>query len=167
MTTFEKIEQLSDNEILFVCKGFSSFLLEKINPQPEEVFKDIPPDLKGIYEFNTLISKEIDDLEVDVLPEEAVPVAKAQLSYWSKDPDFSLLLEEYLETNTIKPMAAATILLVGAVLLTTIISTSLKIERKDGKTTISYDGKNISDNAVKLVTAVLTAIPESLKSILT
>lgn len=167
MKTNEKIEQLSDIEIISVYQGFSGYLLGKIDLEAGEVFKNIPPELKKIKDINALTNIEIDDLEVGIIPEEVLPIAKAQLHYWANEPDFAMLLEEYMENNKIKPMAAGTILFVGAVLLTTIISTSLKIERKDGKTTFSYGSSNISSNAVNLVTSFLTAIPESLKIILT
>ena len=47
----------------------------------------------------------------------------------------------------------------------TIVSSSLKVEYKNGKISVNYDSSNISNNAVGLVKAVLTKSPESIKSI--
>ena len=167
MKTLEKVNQLSEDEILSLYQGFSGFLMNKTNVDSGELIKNIPSQLKEVNDLCTLIEKEIDDLDIKIKPNEVIPLAKVQLTYWATDEVIAPILEEYMNTNKIQSMAAGTILLVGAVLITTLLTTSLKIERKDGKTNWSFDSSNISPNAVNLVNAILTSIPESIKSLLT
>ncbi len=100
-----------------------------------------------------------------VKPDEVVPVVRTIMEQWTEDSEKSLVLEQYMESHQIHTLDAGVILALGSVLVTTIVSSSLKVEFKNGKLSIDYDSSNISNNAVDLVKAVLTKLPESIKSI--
>ena len=100
-----------------------------------------------------------------VKPDEGVPVVRTVLELWAVDPEKSPVLERFMETYQIHTMDAGVILAIGSVLVTTIVSSSLKVGYKDGKLSISYGTENISDNAVKMVKTVLSQLSESIKSI--
>lgn len=166
MTTLEKIQQLNDNEVLNLFQGFSAHLMKQIQIDPIDVIKNPPEEVTAIESIKLISKTDSGKMNSIVNAMEVVPVAKALLEQWASDPEMSPVLDEFLESNPINTMAAGVILAIGSVILMTIVSTSLKIELKDGNLNISYDTGNISNNAVEMVKAVLNKIPESINGIL-
>lgn len=166
MTTLEKIQQLNDNEILSLFQGFSTHLMKQIQVDALDVINNPPGEVIDIEGIKILSEADSDKLDSVINVEEVVPVAKTLLEQWASDPEMGPVLDEFMESYSIHAMAAGVILALGSVILMTIVSTSLKVEFKEGKLSISYDSSNISDNAVEMVKAVTSKIPESLKNIL-
>ncbi|WP_319503378.1 hypothetical protein [uncultured Draconibacterium sp.] len=165
METIKRINELTDNEQLALYHGFLNFVMSRLTNDPLEILEDLPEELKRETELDNLLKANLEDLETRIEANEVLPVAKEQLQLWAEDEILAPLLEEYMDSNPIKAMAAGTILAFGAVLLVTIVSTSLKVEVKDGKTSISYSSSNISDNAVEIVKAVMGKVPETIQHI--
>ena len=147
-------------------QGFSAHLMKQIQIDAIDVIKNPPEEVTTIEIIKLLSKTDFGKMNSNVNVEEVVPVAKTLLEQWASDPEMSPVLDEFLESNPINTMAAGVILAIGSVILMTIVSTSLKVEFKDGKLSISYDTSNISDNAVEMVKTVMTKIPESINSIL-
>lgn len=165
MKTTEKLDKLTPDQIISLYQGFSGFLLSKLNVDPEEIIKNVPVELTSDTQMIEVDKLDLEKLDSQVVPVEVIPVAKAQLYQWAENPQIAPLLDEYIESFDFTAMAAGTILAVGTVLLMTIVSTSVKVEIKDGKKSFSYTSENISKNAVELVKAVLSNIPVSLKKL--
>ena len=166
MTTIEKIQQLSDNEALSFYQGFSRHLIRQLQVDAESIIKNLPKDLLDIDSINSLQKTDLDNLDSRVIPDEVVPVVRVLLEQWAGSPDIAPVMEKYLESDKINTMSAGAIVPLASILLMTIVSTSLKVEYKDGKFSMSYGTIHISDNAVKIVNAVLDKIPNSIKSLL-
>lgn len=166
MTTLEKIKQLSDNEVLSLYQGFSGYLMNATEVDSLDVIKNPPGDLSTDQTLKSIKQVDIDKLESVVKPWEVIPAVRMQMEQWAQNPDLVSVLDEFMKSNQTHKMAAGVILAIGSVLVMTIVSTSLKVEYKEGKLNISYDSSNISNNAVEMVKAVMTKIPESIKNIL-
>jgi len=165
MDLLTKLKQMSDNEILSLYQGFSGYLVQEIQYDSVEVITNLPGALSTDETLSLIQQADLEKMESLVKPDEVVPVARTILELWARDPEKSIVLEQYLESHKIRTMDAGVILAIGSVLVTTIVSSSLKINYKNGKLTISYDSSNISNNAVEMVKAVLTKFPESIKDI--
>ena len=166
MTTIEKIQQLSDNEVLSLYQGFSTHLRKQIQVDAADVIKNPPEDLLNLKDINFIQQKDLDKLDSIVKAEEVISVVRILMEQWANDPSIAPVLDEFMESYPINTMDAGIILALGSVMLMAIVSTSLKVEYKEGNLSISYDSSNISDNAVEMVKAVVTKIPETLKNIL-
>lgn len=161
-----KLKQMSDNEILSLYQGFSGYLASEIQYDPMNVIKDLPGKLSDEESLSLIQQTDLSKMDSLVSPAEVIPVVRTIMELWADDPEKSPVLERFMEAYKINTMDAGVILALGSVLVTTIISTSLKIEYKNGKLSINYDSSNISDNAVELVKTVLTKIPESIKNVI-
>lgn len=161
-----KLKQMSDNEVLSLYQGFSAYLASEIQYDPMNVIKDLPDELSNDETLKLIQQTDLSKMESLVTPAEVVPVVRTIMELWADDPGKSPVLERFMENYKIYTMDAGVILALGSVLVTTIISTSLKIEYKNGKLAISYDSSNISGNAVELVKTVLTKIPESIQKVI-
>ena len=166
MTTLEKIRQLSDNEVLFLYQGFSRFLLNATSVDALDVIKNPPGDLTSDQTLSTIQQLDIDELESVIKPEEVIPVVRMQIELWAQNPDLKEILNDYMKSDQDHTMGGGAILAIGSVLVMTIVSSSLKIEYKDGKLYINYDSSNISDNAVEIVKTIMNKIPGSIKSLI-
>ena len=166
MKTLEKIRQLSDNEVLSFYQGFSSYLVNATKIDTLDVIKNPPGDLNTDQTFKSIQQLNIDELETVIKPGEVIPVVRMQMELWAQDPDLGEVLNDYMKSDQAHTMGGGAILAIGSVLVMTIVSSSLKIEYKEGNLSISYDSSNISNNAVEMVKAVMTKIPESIKNII-
>ena len=154
MTTLERINQLTDREAIALYERVSRELLTGI------------PDA-GKIEDQTSEKFHLDQdvlQEVEIPSEYALPLVKESLQRWAKDPALSPVLDNFLD-NPVQTMGVTIILSLGALLITTIASTSIKAEYKDGKWYFSYTTANISDNAVKIVNKFLGMLPDHLKQL--
>ncbi len=164
MTTLEKIKQLSDNDVLSLYQGFSGYLIHLTGVDLLEVIRNPPEALSSDQTLAFIKHTNPQKLGSVVHPPEVIPMVRAQMEQWSQDPELAVVLEEYMESNQISTMAAGTILAIGGVLVSTIVASSLKIERVNGKTSISYNPEGSKDT-VELVKTLVSIIPDSIKKI--
>lgn len=166
MATLKKIQQLNDNETIQLFNGFSGYLQSKLKVEVEELIAHPPGKLKELDSLGQIQNIDFDMLGMGLAPQEALPTARTLLEIWAADPAIAPMLEDYMASNDINTMAAGAILAVGAVILMTVVSTSLKVKYDGGEWTVDYDSQNISDNAVEIVKTVLDKIPNSIKNIM-
>lgn len=166
MTTLEKIQQLNENETIQLFNGFSGYLQSKLKVALKELIAQPPDALKELDTLGQIQQADFDMLGMGVTPQEALPTAQTLLAIWAADPAIAPMLEDYMASNDIHKMAAGAILAVGAVILLTVVSTSLKVKFEKGEWIVDYDSQNISDNAVEIVKAVMDKIPNSIKNVM-
>lgn len=164
MTTLERIRGLDDNELISVYNGFSRKLLADLGIDPEEILKNPPGNLSNTEEFQKLNTGDLDDLETAIVPEEAIPSLRLVVEEWANNPEVAPELDAFLDAPRDTEMAAGVILAVGAVIVATIVASSIKTEIIDGKVRLIYNSEG-AKNTVDLVKALITGIPETLKSL--
>ena len=164
MTTLERIRGLDDNELISIYNGFSRKLLADLAIDPVEILTNPPGELYNTEEFQKVNTGDLDDLETAIVPEEVIPSLRLVVEEWANNPEVSPALDAFLDEPRDTEMAAGVILAVGAVIVATIVASSIKAEIIDGKVRFTYDSKG-AKNTVDLVKALLTGIPETLKSL--
>jgi hypothetical protein len=165
MKTREKIAGLNDAQVLKLFRDFSHHVLKSTQTNLGIVYRNMPPQVTTLPEIQELSRAEKEQFLLPVEHEEAVQIARATLLVWAEDSNHAPWLKEYLEQYVDKEQAAGTILAMGSVISMVLITTSVKLERKNGEWGFSYDSSNISDNSIKLIKMLLATIPESVKKL--
>jgi hypothetical protein len=164
MTTLEKIKQFDDNELITLYQNFSRKLLKEVELDPVEVIQNPPAEIRMDQTFRKIDTSNLDAMDTAVIPNEVIPSVRRIVEDWAGNPEMAPALDDFLKAPQERMMAAGVILALGSVLVMTIISSSIKVEFKNGKFSFSYDSAG-SKNAVSLVKAVLSGIPDTIKLI--
>jgi hypothetical protein len=164
MTTLEKIKHLDDNEVITLYQNFSRKLLNEVDLDPVSIIQNPPEELTDDKIFRKIDTNNLDALDTALIPDEVIPSVRRIVEAWAGNPEMAPVIEDFLTAPQERTLAAGAILALGSVLVMTIVSSSIKIEIKDGKFSFKYDSAG-SKNAVSLVKAVLSGIPDTIKMI--
>ena len=153
-STLDRVKALSDRDAIALYDRTSRAILSGTTPtQLDQLGKE------AMEKFDVDVTAAE---EAEVPTEVALPFIREWLEAGAQDPTISPVIENFLN-NPSKTFGVAIVLSLGAVLLTTLVSSSIKAEFKNGKWYFSYSGEHISDNTVKIVNKFFSILPDAIK----